>query len=79
MPTFRHSVYGEINGDVNKFNVFEIDGVSFKSLDDYLEKSGLILIFKFHPLETKEVVKEIKENKLRNIFVIEDQDLIKKI
>jgi len=78
MPTFRHSVYGEINGDVNKFNVFEIDGVSFKSLDDYLEKSGLILIFKFHPLETKEVVKEIKENKLRNIFVIEDQDLIKK-
>lgn len=76
MPTFRHSVYGEVNGNANKFNIFDIDELNEISLDDFLEKLDAIMIFKFHPLQIKEAIKVIKEKKLRNIFIIEDNNLV---
>lgn len=76
MPTYRHSIYGEINGNAGEFNVFEVDKINEATLDDFLEKLGVIMIFKFHPLQIREAAKVIKEKKLKNIFVIEDNNLV---
>lgn len=78
MPTYRHSIYGDINGNAGEFNIFDVDEINEATLDNFLEKLGAIMIFKFHPLQIREAVKAIEKKKLKNIFVVEDNILIEK-
>lgn len=76
MPTYRHSIYEEINGDIEEFNIINLDGFKSQEFDAYLEESDVIMVVKFHPLQVEEVLKTVEEQNLKNVFILKDKNLL---
>ncbi len=78
MPTFRRTIYGDANGSRDINYLFGLENFDDLSFDHFLDKHGIHMIVKLHPLEESLVVNDILEKKLQNITVLTEQKLKEK-
>lgn len=72
MPTFRETVYGQVDGNKDNFNILTNDNFNMKKFDYFLETFNLKMIIKLHPVHTKQAIDYIENIGLKNIYALED-------
>lgn len=76
LPTFRESIFGEVNGNKDTFDLFNLKDFDWKDFNNYLSENNIILILKFHPSQVKETLNHIKRNNISNVCILKDDDLL---
>lgn len=76
MPTFRETLYGEVNGNEGNYDIFSMEDFNVKEFDDFLEELNMLLIVKLHPSNIKQASNYIEFSNLKNVYSLEDKNLL---
>lgn len=76
MPTFRETIYGEVNGSESNYDIFSMADFNIKEFDAFLEGLNLLLIVKLHPSSIKQASNYVELSNLNNIYSLEDSNLL---
>ncbi|MEW9093568.1 MAG: CDP-glycerol glycerophosphotransferase family protein [Clostridiaceae bacterium] len=75
IPTFRTTIYGEANGERDSY-IFNNNNFHMNKLSSFLNENNCIMILKIHPTQENELVENIKNLQLNNMYLLNDSDLI---
>jgi len=75
MPTFRKTMYGQVNGDDN-LQIFGFDRFNREALFEFLEREKLVLVVKPHPYHEDDFGLGAKDELPESVWVMTDQPLI---
>jgi len=77
MPTFRETIYGEVDGNKNNFNILATGDFHIQEFDAFLNRLNCIMIIKMHPCHVGQFLNCSEYLKLRNIYFLKDEKLAK--